>query len=190
MYNINQLKELVNNNKELTITRLQKLIQIPSVLDHYDESSTTPFGKNINDALNFMLDTAASDGFKVYNDCGFAGRIEYSNSNNKDSKIVGILGHLDVVPVGNINNWEFDPFCGDIKDGRILGRGTQDDKGPVVACYTALKLIKDMGIKLKNRIHFILGTDEETGWRGVEHYFKTGEILPDPTLKEKMNQRM
>ena len=46
----------------------------------------------------------------------------------------------------------------------------EDDKGPTIASYFALKFIKDAGIKLKKTIKIILGTDEETGWRGVAHY--------------------
>ena len=46
-----------------------------------------------------------------------------------------------------------------------------DDKGPTMAAYYGLKLLKDLNIKLNKRIRIILGTDEESGWGGIEYYF-------------------
>ena len=49
-----------------------------------------------------------------------------------------IMGHSDTVQTGDPANWEFDPFCGLIKDGKIFGRGSVDDK---YALATALFII-------------------------------------------------
>ena len=160
-------EKIINENKELIVKTLQELIQIKSV---YDESTITkamPFGKGINDALEYMLNLGKKDGFDVVNDEGYAGEITYKGTG---SETVGILCHLDVVPEGN--NWTYPPYEARIVDDNIYGRGTGDDKGPTIASYFALKFIKDANIKLKKTIKIILGTDEETGWRGVAHYFK------------------
>lgn len=115
-----------------------------------------------------MLELAKKDGFTVINDDGYAGEISYKTSDSKES--VGILCHLDVVPAGN--KWTYPPYEARIVDGKIYARGTTDDKGPTIASYFALKFIKDANIKLKKEIKIILGTDEETSWRGIEHYLK------------------
>lgn len=159
-------KKIVEDNKEVMLKTLKELLQIRSVLDVDQMTKETPFGPGIDKALRYMLDLGKKDGFEVVNDEGFAGHIGYGK-NEKD--IVGILCHLDVVPEGN--NWTYPPYEGVIKDGKIYARGAIDDKGPTVAAYYALKFIKDANIKLKKEIRLILGTDEETGWRGVSHYF-------------------
>lgn len=165
-------KEIVNQNRELIIKTFQELLRIPSVLDESTATPQMPFGKSINDALEYMLELGKKDGFEIYNDEGYAGTITYKTGNPQKS--VGILCHLDVVPEGN--NWTYPPYEARIVDGKIYARGTTDDKGPTIASYYALKFIKDAGIKLKNEIKIILGTDEETGWRGIAHYLKNNPM--------------
>jgi succinyl-diaminopimelate desuccinylase len=53
-----------------------------------------------------------------------------------------------------------------------------DDKGPTVAAYLALKMVKEQGIELNKKVRVILGCDEETGMRGLSHYL-TKEKMPD-----------
>lgn len=159
-------KKVVEQNKEQMLKTLKELLQIRSVLDESLMTSEHPFGPGIDEALRYMLDVAKKDGFDTLYDDGFAGHITYGEN---DSDLVGILCHLDVVPEGD--NWTYPPYSATIVGDRIYARGAIDDKGPTVAAYYALKFIKDAGIKLKKQIRLILGTDEETGWRGVAHYF-------------------
>ena len=160
-------KQIVENNKELIIKKTQELIQIPSVLDESSSSEDAPFGIKIKEALDYMMNLAKEDGFETALDGGYAGHVNYGN---KDGKVIGVLCHLDVVPEGT--DWLYPPYSAEIVDGKMYGRGTTDDKGPTMAAYFALKFIKDAGIKLKNQIRIIFGTDEETGWRGIAHYLQ------------------
>ena len=170
MANFNKMLE---DNKELIIKKTQELIQIPSVLDETTITVDAPFGKEIKRALDFMVKLAKEDGFETLEDAGYAAHISYGN---KGGKIIGVLCHLDVVPEGT--DWLYPPYSAHIVDGKMYGRGTTDDKGPTMAAYYALKFIKDAGIKLKNEIRIILGTDEETGWRGITHYLQNNP-MPD-----------
>ena len=165
-------KNIIEQNKELMLKTLKELLQIKSVLDEQNSTKEYPFGKGIDDALQYMLNLAKEDGFETLYDDGYAGHISYGNN---PSDIVGILCHLDVVPEGD--NWTYPPYSATIVDDKIYARGAIDDKGPTVAAYYALKFIKDANIKLKKEIRIILGTDEETGWRGVAHYF-TKQPMP------------
>jgi predicted dipeptidase len=81
-----------------------------------------------------------------------------------------VLGHLDVVPAGNLEDWESGPFDPVDKDGMLFGRGTQDDKGPVLASLFAVKALMDAGVTFNKRVRFIFGTDEETLWRCLNRY--------------------
>ncbi|XMB72762.1 dipeptidase PepV [Mycoplasmatota bacterium WC30] len=150
-----------------------KLLQIPTVLEEYNpDNLDEPFGPEIKRALDFMLDLGKQDGFLVKNIDNYAAHIEYG----KGEEVLGILGHLDVVPAGG--KWTNPPFSAVEIDGKIYARGAMDDKGPTVAAYIALKMIKEQGIKLNKKVRLILGCDEETGMRGVKHYLKK-ERMPD-----------
>lgn len=157
-------QELLKRKEDL-INKTVELLQINSELTEFDANSKTPFGKGINDALEYMLNLAKKDGFKTLNADGYAGHIEYGEK----EEYIGIAGHLDVVPAGS--GWDYPPYEGKIVDGKIYARGAMDDKGPSMAAYFAMKIIKELNLPLKKRIKFILGTDEETAWRGISYYF-------------------
>ena len=127
-----------------------------------------PFGQGVHEALISMLEKGKELGFDTYNDDNYAGHIEWKSENGGD-EYFGIIGHLDVVPVDN--GWATDPFVmTDKGDGFLYGRGTSDDKGPVVASLYALKALKDEGLKPKMNIRLVLGLDEETGNISADHY--------------------
>jgi succinyl-diaminopimelate desuccinylase len=169
---IMDFKKLVEEQKEVIINKTIELLKFPSVLDNFDQNSETPFGVEINNALNYMLDLAKEDGFVTKNINNYAAHIEYG----RGKEIVGVLCHLDVVPTGDVAKWTNHPFEPTIRDGKIFARGSSDDKGPTMASYFALKLLKESGFKPKKRVRIILGTDEETGWRGIKEYFQTEQM--------------
>jgi acetylornithine deacetylase/succinyl-diaminopimelate desuccinylase-like protein len=86
----------------------------------------------------------------------------------------GILGHL-MWCLGR-EDWERDPFDPVEKDGMIFGRGTQDDKGPLLASLFAVKALMDAGVKFDKRVRFIFGTDEETLWRCINRAGAKGSM--------------
>ena len=86
----------------------------------------------------------------------------------EDEDYIGVLGHLDVVPAGN--GWDFPPFDLSEKDGRFYGRGILDNKGPIMSCFYALKLLKDAGYKPQKTIRIMFGTDEESGMSDIPQY--------------------
>ena len=81
---------------------------------------------------------------------------------------IAVLSHLDVVPEGE--GWAHDPYGAEIIDGRMIGRGTSDDKGPGVAALFAMKAIMNAGIPLRRRCRLILGCDEECGMQDLVYY--------------------
>ncbi|MEG2530098.1 MAG: dipeptidase PepV [Anaerovoracaceae bacterium] len=126
-----------------------------------------PFGKGPAEALNAALKIGEDMGFKTENFDNYVGHIEYGQGD----EMVGILAHVDVVPAGE--GWDMDPWSGQVKDGRIWGRGTLDDKGPLMTCLYAVKILRDLNIPLKKKIRFIIGTNEETDWGCMDYYMNT-----------------
>ncbi|PLT29233.1 dipeptidase PepV [Peribacillus deserti] len=164
-------RQEVDERKEQLIADTQRLLAIRSVLEEDEEGTPeAPFGKGIQEALEFMLDLGEKDGFTVKNIDNYAAHIEMGEG----EEIVGILCHLDVVPEGD--GWTSDPYAAEIRDGKMYARGAIDDKGPTMTAYYAMKMIKELDLPLKKRVRMILGTDEETQWRCVERYFEKEEM--------------
>jgi len=143
---------------------LAGLIKVPSVRGEAEENA--PFGREVRR----MLDTAMADirrlGMTPRNIDGYACDTEIGEG----EEVIAVLAHLDVVPEGE--GWHSDPYGAEIRDGRMIGRGTSDDKGPAVAALYAMRAIQDAGIPLRKRCRLILGCDEETSMEDLEYYDK------------------
>ena len=149
---------------------LSALVAIDSVLD---EEGQAPFGQSVQKALETVVKIAGNLGFETMIDPeGYYGYAEIGEG----EELFGVLGHVDVVPVGDLNNWDSDPFELTEKDGKLYGRGTTDDKGPLLASMYALKAILDEGYKLNQRVRFIFGADEESLWRCMDAYTAKEEL--------------
>jgi succinyl-diaminopimelate desuccinylase len=152
---------------------LTDLLRIPSVCE--EGATGSPFGEDVDRALRKALEIAADLGFRTrYGEGGYYGFAEIGEG----VELVGILGHLDVVPPGKLEDWERGPFDPIEIDGKLYGRGAQDDKGPLLAALFAAKALMDAGVKFNKRMRFIFGTDEETLWRCIRRYTEREE-LPD-----------
>lgn len=172
MKNINWMQE-VEKRKEALIADTQQFLRIKSMLKEEEKSDGAPFGEGIAKALAFMLEKGEQDGFTSKNLEGYAGHLEMG----KGEELLGILCHVDVVPEGA--GWTSDPYSAEIRNGNIYARGAIDDKGPTMAAYYAMKIVKELDLPLNKRVRMILGTDEESQWRCVDHYFAHEEM---PTM--------
>lgn len=164
------LDEIVISMKDEMFKEISEVIKFKS----YKVKGTkdAPFGIETKKALEYVLALGKKYGFMTKNVDNYAGHIDFGS----EDKIFGVLGHLDVVPEGT--GWSVDPYGGVIKDGYLWGRGSSDDKGPIIAAFFALKAVKDFGIKPKSKVRIIFGTNEESGWECMKYYFKH-EKKPD-----------
>ena len=171
-----EYEKFLEKNKEEMIFALQRAVRCNSEEGESfirKDGSVCPFGQGVQDALETVLEIGDELGFVTKNVDNYGGHIDFPGSGDK---VMAILGHLDVVPAGN--GWSHDPYGGEIEDGKIYGRGTTDNKGPVISCLYAMKALKDAGYRPEATIRIILGLDEETGWKGMEYYFSK-EKRPD-----------
>ena len=155
--------------KDYAFKLLEKVISYPSVLDEYKENSDAPFGIANKEVLNFVLNSAKEDGFIVKNVDNYAGHIEFGKG-----EAFALLAHLDVVPVTK-SEWVSDPFTLSIRGDKMYGRGVMDDKGPLIATYIAMKMLKDEGFVPNKKVRLIMGCDEESGSRCLQHYYSLEE---------------
>ena len=171
-----EIKKYIEDNKSEIIDSLAQLISYKSVSVETNNPEM-PFGEECKKALDYTLDLADKMGFRTKNIDGYCGYVEFGEG----EELVGIVGHLDVVPADINDGWTVDPFMVDIRDGKIFGRGSIDDKGPVIASLYAMKYIAD-NMKINKRVRLILGLNEEKGWKCINHYKEVEEALSYQTL--------
>lgn len=162
--------------RESIIRDICELIRIPSV---YDDSAREgrPFGDEVGKCLERILEMGSAMGFETRNLNGYIGEMDMG----KGSHIIGVLCHSDVVPAGE--GWETEPFEPVIKDGRIYGRGSSDDKGPLVlSMYMARKLMDDGKIPDDVKIRIIVGTNEEDLWKDIDYYMEHVTEIPECSI--------
>ncbi|WP_342515242.1 dipeptidase PepV [Sporosarcina sp. FSL K6-1522] len=164
-------KQLALDRQAHLIADLQQLIAIPSVLDEEGVTAEIPFGPEPRRALDWLLDEGQKAGLAVKNVDNMAGHIEMGEGD----ELLGILCHVDVVPAGV--GWTYGPFDGTVEAGKLFGRGAIDDKGPTIAAWHAMQMVKESGLALNKRVRLIIGTDEESGFRCVDRYFEK-ESMP------------
>ena len=163
------IREIVESYKDEIIEKTRELVSYESV--QRPSEKNYPFGKPVADCLHTALAMCDEYGFKTVNLDNYIGYAEIGEG----QKLIGVLGHLDIVPLGT--GWTHDPLGGEIVDGVMYGRGTSDDKGPVVCAMVALKIVKELRPELNKRIRLIMGCNEETGSRCLKYYVdKEGHI--------------
>ncbi len=87
-----------------------------------------------------------------------------------DKPTLLIYGHYDVQPIDPIEKWDFDPFKPIIKDGKIWGRGTADDKGQVFTHIKAIEALLAINKELPCNVKFIIEGEEECGSSNLDTF--------------------
>jgi len=86
---------------------------------------------------------------------------------DKNKKTMLIYGHLDVQPALKSDGWDTDPWTLTEKDGKLYGRGSTDDKGPILGWFLALKAMKELNIELPVNLKFCFEAMEESNSEGL-----------------------
>lgn len=156
--------------KDDMIASIQQNMRIESVRG--ESAPGAPYGEGPKAALDDVLALGEKLGFRTGQADNRVGWIEYGEG----EEMVGILGHVDVVPAGD--GWTHPAFGAEIHDGVLWGRGCLDDKGPVIMAVYALKAIRDLNLPIDRRIRVLFGSDEECGSSCVKYYVENGYEMP------------
>ncbi|PWL29205.1 M20 family peptidase [uncultured Roseivirga sp.] len=97
---------------------------------------------------------------RIFNE--FSHLYEWRGSNTELKPIV-LMGHIDVVPIASPDKWSVEPFGAEIKDGKIWGRGTIDDKFSVIGIMEAVEMLLKEDFQPERTIYLAFGHDEEVG---------------------------
>ncbi|MFJ7977659.1 M20 family metallopeptidase [Peribacillus sp. NPDC096379] len=170
-----QLIDEVEARKDELLELCSALIQIPSENPPGDSTEISQFITDYLTKFDIAVDRHESAD-KMYNLISTIG-------NQDQGKNLIFCGHTDVVPAGDRSKWDFDPFCGEIKDGWMLGRGASDMKAGLSGLIFATTLLKRMNIELPGQLSLVIVPDEETGGEfGVPWLLEKGLVKGDGCL--------
>lgn len=158
----------MNDFFDAMVDKTMQLLAIDSVQSSPRKES--PFGKGVAECLDLVCSIASEMGMQSHNEGGY-----YCTCDIGEGETFGILGHLDVVPYDD--DWTANPL-GEIKDGKIYGRGVLDDKGPMMCCLYAVRRLLAEGMRPNCKIRFIFGGNEESGWKCIDRYNQL-DVMPE-----------
>jgi putative selenium metabolism hydrolase len=141
-----KIRELAEAYRDYTAENLAKMIQKKS------------YSSKEEDVCRLIADLCQEAGFdEVYfDDLGsVVGRV------GSGPKKLAFDAHIDTVEVGDPDQWKFDPFSGDIHDGRVWGRGASDQKGGAASMITAGRILKELGYDDEFSVYFTFTVMEE-----------------------------
>ncbi|WP_411333089.1 peptidase [Metabacillus indicus] len=190
----------INDNRHRSIKLLKKMVEQRSVQGNEASAQAVVLEKCRQLSLDIDLWEPGGKALKQHPHF-VATRTSFKDSPN----IVGVMkgsgggksvilnGHVDVVPEGDLKQWEVDPYQAVVKDNRLYGRGSTDMKGGNVCLLMAMEAIKASGISLKGDVIFQSVIEEESGGAGtlaaiLRGYKADAAIVPEPT-KMKIFQK-
>ena len=164
---------------EDVITLTKKLVAFNSINPPGNEKTIAEFTGRILSENGFTVDYIPFEENRIH-------IIAERGCNRTDAPII-LSGHFDTVPLGT-KNWCFDPFGGEIKDGKLYGRGSSDMKGGIAAMLVAAIHAFEQGNPFGG-VKLIFTAGEELGCQGAEHLVSTcndlgkarGIIVGEPT---------
>lgn len=146
MNTFEKIRELSEKYSDYTAQNLSKLVKIKSL---------SLQEKDVQLELKRQMLEAGFDEVMIDGLGNVIGRI------GNGPKKIAFDAHMDTVDVGNMANWEFDPFCGSVKDGYVWGRGTVDQKGGAASFVTAGRILKEIGVPEEVTVYFVGSVIEE-----------------------------
>ena len=178
---VSQILNLIESKRESIVSDTAQLLSFKTISSTEGELSADA-REEFRKGFDFLRQISENMGFtfRLLDNC--VGIIEMPASANP-AETIGVLLHIDVMPPGE-TEWKYGAFDGVVAEGRIWGRGAQDDKGPIVAMLYAMWAAREAAAQngIRRACRLIIGTQEETGnWSDI-HYYKEHEGAPNFSL--------
>ncbi|WP_370530603.1 dipeptidase [Pseudoalteromonas tunicata] len=155
----------VANYHQAQIHTLGNLVSFPTVKN---PQFTVPSDPNFIAFKQYLALKAKQLGFK-FEDHGYTVLISYGEQDDK----ITVVTHGDVQPA-DASKWKSSPFELDShsEPGKLIARGSEDDKGPIATALYAMKAIKDNNVVLKRRLELMIYLAEESDWAPLELFMQ------------------
>lgn len=164
----------INSNQELYVKRLEEAVAIQSVSAWPEKRPEIKrmvewagdFLKRLGGSVEYadIGEQTLPDGSKIPLPPVLLGSL----GNDKSKKTLLIYGHLDVQPAHKEDGWDTEPFVMTEVDGKMYGRGSTDDKGPVLGWLNVLEAMQELKVEVPVNLKFIFEGMEECGSEGLD----------------------
>ncbi|MFQ5824989.1 MAG: M20 family metallo-hydrolase [bacterium] len=194
---LDKISKRLDTYKDEIIELETKLTAIPALAPENEGEGELKKAEYIQSYLENVLRCDQLNLYKATDDrvpSGYRPNLVAIFKGKSQAKTIWIMSHMDVVPPGDLNKWEGDPWMVRIEDGKIFGRGTEDNHQGIVSSFCAVKAFRDEGIKPELNIGLVIVSDEETGSKyGIEYLLKNHKgifkkediiIIPDAGNEE------
>ena len=152
----------------------REMVRIPSVNPKFEADPALNREADVQALIDPIL---AGEGFSTSQWDALPGRPNLvADKPGSEERSLILCGHIDVVPAGERSQWTVDPFGGEVRDGRLYGRGSIDMKGGVAACVAAARAIRRCGVALRGRLSIHSVVDEEAGGFGAMDAVRRGHL--------------
>lgn len=177
-------KDTIEFDKDASVTALQSLVRCKTI-SNVDPAleDDAEFEKLISLLPELYPDIVKACTFTRFPDRGL---LFHWKGKSADKPSV-MMAHYDVVPVDDAYLWDKDPFCGDIENGVLWGRGTLDTKVTMNGALSAANHLVKQGFVPENDIYFAFSGGEEVNGKGAANivaYFEENGIVPELVLDE------
>lgn len=172
-------EQTLRERRQDVIATLGQLVRFKTVHDPAVANAENPEFRKMTEVLK---ETAGRLGLD-FQDHGAVVVIGLGDSTDR----LGIVTHGDVQPA-DPSKWAKSPFELDPESdpGKLVGRGTEDDKGPIAIALHAMKALADSGLPLKRRVELIVSYTEESDWAPMIEFLRSN---PPPQLNIALDSR-
>ncbi len=178
------VRDALEADREYVTALTRDLVRIPSVNPRFVQDAAINGEAKVQDRLGEELEGL---GFQVDRwDVSPDRPNLVADWPGSEGRSLLLCGHVDVVPIGDPEQWTMEPFGGEVRDGRLYGRGAVDMKSGVAACLAAARAIRKAGVTLEGRLSIHTVVDEEAGGFGAKDAVAKGRlakagIVTEPT---------
>jgi len=155
---LEQLFEMIDAATDELVTLEQELVRIPTV------NTGAPESGNETAVCRFLEKRFEAEGIANTTIESAPGRGNFiAHMGEAAGPRLMLMSHIDVVPVEDESKWDVPPFSGQIVDGKVYGRGSEDCKALIATNAMSMILLKRAGISLNGELRLLAAADEESG---------------------------
>jgi acetylornithine deacetylase len=170
-----QIMRAVEEKADEIARFLQRLIQFDSEtgkegpIQAFIVEMLQTMGLDVDQWIPDLAELARHPAYIAAEGRDFSGRPNVVGIHRGDPAARSLLfnGHVDTIPSEPVGEWAFNPLSGELRDGRILGRGSSDMKGGLAAMTMALKTLLDIGLRPRGSVILEYVVDEEVSGLGT-----------------------
>ena len=168
-----KVQRLIDERREEILQLCSDMVRIPSENPPGDMGEMASFLRGFLEERGFAVEAYEPE----------KGRINLVARIGAGEPTLILNGHMDVVPAGDRERWDFPPYCGELREGKILGRGATDMKGGLTSLIAAFVAVSQAVGDLPGTLVLTIVPDEETGGEyGSRWLVETGKVRGEACL--------